>query len=313
MSLPMPNGGSQVQLRTANGQQLQAFSQLPLQSGQEVTLRAQTPTQLQLVGGGLSQELSTLQQGLRQALPRQLEPGQLQNLLALLKLPAQSLGISPQAWQALHRLSEGLPNRESLKQPDTLRQAVQDSGFFSETRLLKGQDVSRDHKVQLLQLAALLPDNHPLKKLVEGRLAKVQVSQIQNLLRQEPQQDSQQLQLLINNQQQLEALDWRIQRREHSLAEEEEPQRHWQIDIELEPDQEGKLHLRLDWQHSLAITLWVPNQTWQQRISKADWDQLAQHLQQRGIPVQLCQCFIGEPPSSAQTSNTHTPLIDTRA
>ena len=56
------------------------------------------------------------------------------------------------AGKQIDKLFEQLPNPSQIRNPDAFRQAVQDSGIFMESRLLRGEPVANDLKASLVRL-----------------------------------------------------------------------------------------------------------------------------------------------------------------
>lgn len=132
----------------------------PLAPGQALTLT--------VLKGGPTPELRVQlppqppgsQDVLRLALPRQLPLRETLSGLAQLAGRAMPLLNNPAREALRGLLDRSLPLRQVS--PDTLRQAVRDSGIFTEARMARGQPPpATDRKTLLLQLASALPARPP--------------------------------------------------------------------------------------------------------------------------------------------------------
>jgi len=132
----------------------------PLTPGQTLTLT--------VLKGGATPELQVQspqrppngQDVLRLALPRQQPLNSTLSGLAQLAERAMPLLNGPARKALLGLLARSVPLRQVS--PDTVRQAVKDSGVFTEARMAKGQPPApTDRKALLLQLAAALPQRQP--------------------------------------------------------------------------------------------------------------------------------------------------------
>lgn len=294
------------------GQTYQALSSSPLTPGQQVTLRVLTPTLLQAVPT-TSPEQQLLQTQLKSYLPQQLNLSQLQPLLQNLALTPTALAVNPNLTQTLASLRQAFPSKEDLKQADTLRQAVQNSGFFTEKRLIQGKDVSSDQKVLLWQAMADLPEDHPMHKALEGRLARIQVMQLSNL-----QQDTQHVELAVNsNYQSLEPVNLAIKRDapEKRHSSENDDNTTWQIEMDFEVSTGETIYMKLQWQQQLSIQLWLPDNAWMQDLDANNQQELISILGSKGVSVANYSQMLGKPVSNSAPEQylKGMSLIDERA
>jgi hypothetical protein len=140
------------------GVQLEAQTELPLRSGQSLSLRVaqlQPTVVLKLIPGITGQQ--TLADALRELLP---QPGSRTPLAAsLANLQPQGLRVLPEPVQrALGALLARLPSAETLGQADTLSRALAHSGLHLERRLAAGDTATfkQDLKSGLLQVLKTL-------------------------------------------------------------------------------------------------------------------------------------------------------------
>ncbi|MFP8965901.1 carboxypeptidase-like regulatory domain-containing protein [Pokkaliibacter sp. CJK22405] len=293
---------------SVQGQVYKAVSNVPLTPGQTVTLKAIGPQLLQVVPTPSAAQQTLLSQ-LKTYLPQQQSLDQLQPLLQRLTLTPTALALSPQAYSAMQSIKQQLPKKDELKQPDTLKSAVQNSGFFTEKRLLKGESVSQDHKALLWQALQNLEPEHPMRKAVEGRLARIQVMQLENMQR----DNEQHIELVMTSpQQELEPFRLRVKRDESgSSPEAPEQQQNWQIDLDFEIEDNEQIHIRLDYQQALGISLWLPDKSWDDTLSEPVSKSLINALQDKGIRVSNYQQFVGRPKEDDDIRPVNTlPLID---
>lgn len=126
--------------------------------GEKLTLEVvkEQPLAVQLKASSPSRaELIQLYQ--RQVLPQLTSPTS-QNLSLLNQLKPELLS-TPTVRQGLSQLMQGLTDRQSLQQPEGLRQALSNSGLFMEKRLSQDSPpavIKQDLKANLLQLAQQL-------------------------------------------------------------------------------------------------------------------------------------------------------------
>jgi len=147
-------GDSRFMLQSGT-QRWQTESPLNLQPGERLqarVLKAEPgqPVTLDIVRSARQEATAAV----REQIPRQQS---LANLAQVLRQTAD-FSLPPRISDAVLNLIAALPDPSRLAQPAVLRQLLQDSGLFMESRLRNGQGLSRDDiKARLLQLAALLP------------------------------------------------------------------------------------------------------------------------------------------------------------
>jgi hypothetical protein len=147
------------------GTRLQADTDLPLRTGETLTVRVekQADQTLLRVLARHAPPAEVQSQALRTALPRQTPlPPLLANLAAASTQRAgETTRVPPQIQQAAHELLRSLPDVRQVATPDGLRRAVEQSGVFFEARLAQAATQSKafpanDLKGGLLKLIALL-------------------------------------------------------------------------------------------------------------------------------------------------------------
>lgn len=118
-------------------------------------------TVLKIQNREFSQQI--LNQALRTVLPRQAPADQLLNTIkALNQLPeALKNSLPPATQQALSQLTQVIPTRQQLSHPDGLKQAIQNSGTFLESKLATpstqhSPNIQQDFKTQLLKVLSNL-------------------------------------------------------------------------------------------------------------------------------------------------------------
>jgi hypothetical protein len=159
------------------GQQLQARVNTPVLPGQQLTLRLAStgalPVLEQLQGEAepppqpaSSSALMTTPQALRTRLPQALPLGEVLTTLARSaegKTADAAQVATPRVQSTLQTLIQALPTVAELRDPSSLKRAMQGSGLFLEALLAKGSDrdlqaaLPRDFKAQLMRLANDLP------------------------------------------------------------------------------------------------------------------------------------------------------------
>lgn len=159
---PASNGKASLQI---GGQAVEAESQLPLRSGEALTVRVeqQGSQPLLRVLHRAAPALEIQARALRSDLPRQAPlPPLLANLQVLAHAPPKAAEGLPQALLQLARsVLQSLPEVGSVSHADGLRRALLSSGTFLESRLaasLVGREAPpiRDLKATLLRLVAHL-------------------------------------------------------------------------------------------------------------------------------------------------------------
>jgi len=162
-----PDGSYTLQL---GGQRVQVKSDLPLQAGASLRLEV-VETGAQTVLRRLPETVtpSTVNQLLRESLPRQASATPLLSNLSHLSGATgnQQSPVPAAVSQLAQQIAQALTSQDALKQPQTLKQALMDSGVFLEARLaaaIEGRpelSLARDFKAGLLKLAQLLAQHLP--------------------------------------------------------------------------------------------------------------------------------------------------------
>lgn len=131
------------------------LSQTPLKKGDQVRVFVDSNQKMQVLPTPSNPALSSTQlDALKQSLPKQLSIGDMNQLIQQL----QSLNASklpPQTQTALKQLIQHLPNLATMTHsPHAMKQAIQNSGVFSESLLLSKNDqqIPADFKLNLARL-----------------------------------------------------------------------------------------------------------------------------------------------------------------
>ncbi|MBU2478956.1 MAG: hypothetical protein KKA36_07670, partial [Gammaproteobacteria bacterium] len=118
----------------------------------------------------LMQQQSPVAQALRNVLPQQQPLTPLFSALTrVVNTPAPATTLNPAITRLVRELFTRLPDTTSVSRPNSLQQALRDSGMFLESKLAhsavsqqpipKGEPLARDFKANLLRLVQVLREN----------------------------------------------------------------------------------------------------------------------------------------------------------
>jgi len=332
-----------VQLQIGK-QVLSAHAPASLVTGQQLSLRVERglPDPVLRI---LQQpvHLDPLQHLQQQALRRQLPPVDLaQQLQALKQLtqqpPANAQARLPLVSQALQLLAPAAPDLARLT-PSDLRRALENSGLFMESTLLReGAANTADRKLLLLRLLTQLrpenrahsaggnetadkPDARPpsnadqllnrLARLVEGAITRIQAHQTLALSTSE--QTGQTLwqmdmPLLVNNRR--EHLELRIRREAEDNPDSTSSGATWKVEVDFDFGELGKVMSRIALSHKrVQCGFWSDKASTAARFEQA-LPRLEKMLHEAGLEVSAVSALQGDAPGATRPSSQ---LLDERA
>ncbi|MEW6444904.1 MAG: flagellar hook-length control protein FliK [Pseudomonadota bacterium] len=153
------NNGAGMTKLDINGLEVSAKAPMALAEGDRLELQVMQPgppPQLRVMQHQGAAQQASIDQALRQALPKGADPQLLARLGDMLKSLGDAPDLPEPQRQALAQLREALPNLRQLVDPTRLEQQVRASGLFLESNLARGELQQGDLKASLLRALASL-------------------------------------------------------------------------------------------------------------------------------------------------------------
>ncbi|MFD1384229.1 flagellar hook-length control protein FliK [Rhodanobacter aciditrophus] len=305
----------------------------PLQPGDTLSVVVDKQGKLQFLPQTTSTPTqATITEGLKQSLPKQITPQEFTTMLRQLTTMAQSGSQLPErVSQALEQLIRQLPNLQSLTQsPDSLKQALQTSGTFSERNLSTNTLVPQDLKLNLTRLDGATNDPKTVSQLnsasstqtqvlnqVAGAIERITTHQLRNIV-ENVQQDGQNLplsiELPIKDGRSTSLVNIRIDR-DNSQDQDVEPHnRRWLVQLKFEFEETGKFEARVSVQDQKVGVIFAVEQAETEQLIRGKLDDLKESLRQKNVEIETMDCFRAQlkEPSKSPYDSPSTRLIDVR-
>jgi len=326
----LPNNGSNIVVT------------LPAAAGQGQAYKTGLHVRLQVVQPGpepafkilpqAQQVQETITTALRQLLPSQSAPTlfleQIQEHVAQSKKAEQL----PETLQRLARLilSE-LPGRKQLQSAASLKQAVQDSGLFLETKLALGKPeklLRQDFKgkllnfLQAMQRTKSAAEQQPaapgkalpfdeLRQKTEGTLAKLMLDQLSSLPREDNPKQLWNLELPYIDQEETQSVQLTIEREKHQEQRQDDP--NWSVTISIAPPLLGLIHCRLSFCDKALNTQFWSERTGTAELIEDNLEYLQQQIEAAGLKTGLLRVNQGLPEPPGKTGKENWSLFDDQA
>ena len=275
-----------------------------------------------------------IREALKQLLPMQTPPALLLN--HLLQIQAS---IDPEASVAdtLKRLAQDIlntiPLREHLTEPARLKQAVDQSGLFLESKLaalLTGKpeiSLTDDLKLKLNKLLEFVnqqPDttrdapqqsgNNLFKESmakIHGALAKLTLDQLNSLPKDESIKQGWIMELPFFEQQLADSVQLEIERDQSGNAEQQE--KNWAVSITITPPELATIHCRIScYDGSINTRFWSDSADAVNKIN-SHLDYLRQQFEQKGLTTGFMDAHQGQPNATDSAKHTLTNLLSVKA
>ena len=309
----------------------------PLKPGDTLNVIVDKQGQLQLYPTERTNTTATtLTEGLKQTLPKQVTPQEFISLIRQLSTlsQAQNATTLPEKLSAaIDQLVKQLPNIQSLTQSsDGIKQAIQNSGLFSENNLANKANLVSDLKLNLSRLEGV---NNELSKqapvtnnlsanssqqalnMVAGAIERITTSQVRHLI-ESAQQDGSILPLTveipIKDGQSTSIVNLRIDKDDSDNETQEPHKRRWLVQLKFEFEETGRFEARASVQDKKVGVLFAVEDASTEQMIRERLDDLRANLRARDVEIETLDCFRAklnpQPNQYQETSNKR--LIDVR-
>ncbi len=311
-----------------NRQQIQSSDQQALKTSRSLLLRfdPQKPDRIQAVAVKSMVALNqAVQQALRTHLPQQQPSPVLLESLSKYINPISQQSSVPEALKNIAReLLTNLPTSSGLTQTPQLKQAIEQSGLFLESRLL-GQDenmqpgLKNDFKARVLRLidhlarqldsdkADKLPDAtrqlfRQLQQKASQALARIVVDQLQSLPKDDGAKTVWLLEIPFLNQGKPDKVRLEIEQ-QNDRRDQADEGRHWSVNITVTPPGLGTIYCKiLSVNQVVSTRFWSESVTTTEKISRF-LDVLKQQLEDKGLTTGTMTAEQGKPEPQALHSS----------
>ncbi|WP_417504593.1 flagellar hook-length control protein FliK [Marinomonas gallaica] len=309
----------------------------PLKPGDTLNVIVDKQGQLQLYPTERTNTTATtLTEGLKQTLPKQVTPQEFISLIRQLSTLSQAqnaTALPEKLSSAIDQLVKQLPNIQSLTQSsDGIKQAIQNSGLFSENNLANKANLVSDLKLNLSRLEGV---NNELSKqapvtnnlsanssqqalnMVAGAIERITTSQVRHLI-ESAQQDGSILPLTveipIKDGQSTSIVNLRIDKDDSDNETQEPHKRRWLVQLKFEFEETGRFEARASVQDKKVGVLFAVEDASTEQMIRERLDDLRANLRARDVEIETLDCFRAklnpQPNQYQETSNKR--LIDVR-
>lgn len=309
----------------------------PLKPGDTLNVIVDKQGQLQLYPTERTNTTATtLTEGLKQTLPKQVTPQEFISLIRQLSTLSQAqnaTALPEKLSAAIDQLVKQLPNIQSLTQSsDGIKQAIQNSGLFSENNLANKANLVSDLKLNLSRLEGV---NNELSKqapvtnnlsanssqqalnMVAGAIERITTSQVRHLI-ESAQQDGSILPLTveipIKDGQSTSIVNLRIDKDDSDNETQEPHKRRWLVQLKFEFEETGRFEARASVQDKKVGVLFAVEDASTEQMIRERLDDLRTNLRARDVEIETLDCFRAklnpQPNQYQETSNKR--LIDVR-
>lgn len=325
-SQPTTNGQTSHSALVSDGQSnFTVATQAEMKKGDVIRVFVDNKNQLQVLPSQNNTTTNSLSiEALKQSLPKQLSASDMAQLLKQLN----SLNNNPQSplpaktQQALSQLLQALPNVNTLTQsPDTMKQAIQTSGQFSESLLKNASPlIEADLKMNLSRLSNTQQDpNNPRAipfptEQVANAIERISTNQLRHFA--DNAQASAQifpmhidLPIKEGQQNHLIQLDIDQDAASKNLPKEE---RRWLVKLKFDFEETGRFDARLGIQGKKVGIVFAAEKAETQVAIQQHMKELKQQLKAKDIEVERLDAFQTKLQDDKPVNNTQSALIDVR-
>lgn len=287
-------------------------TQHPIKEGEKLTVVIDKQGQMQLYPAEkTSSTTTTLTESLRQTLPKQITPQEFLSMIRQLNTLSQSgVALPEKVAGALEQLVKQLPNIQNLTQSgEGIKQAIQNSGLFSENNLAKNMNIATDFKLNLSRLDVANQDvarqanvtgvqaanSHQALNLVAGAIERITTNQVRNLI-ENAQQDGSILPLSveipIKDGRSTSVVNINIDQDKSGNNEDIEPhKRRWLVQLKFDFEETGRFEARTSIQDKKVGIIFAVEEADTERLIREHLDELRTSLRNRQVEIETLDCF----------------------
>ena len=305
----------------------------PIQAGETLSVMVDKTGKLQLYPQNtVPPRETTITEGLKQSLPKQITPQEFTNMLRQLTTMSQTNAPLPErVTQALEQLIRQLPNLQSLTQsPESLKQAIQSSGIFSENNLANNTQLAKDFKLNLSRLDGAASDSKSVSQLnnapaaqtqalnlVAGAIERITTHQLRNIV-ESVQQDGQTLplsiELPVKDGKNTSLVNIRIDRDAGQNNEVAPHDRRWLVQLKFDFEETGRFEARVSIQGQKVGVIFAVEEAETEQLIRTQLSELRDNLRKKNVEIETMDCFRAQLKEAQKFpyESPSTRLIDVR-
>lgn len=324
-----PAQASAQAVKVTDGQtEFQIITQTPLKKGDTIRVFVDANNQLQSLPAKEQNSTRPIQtEALRQSLPKQLPAADMTRLINQLQTLADSANgeMPPRTQEALKQLVQHLPSLSQITSgAESMKQAMQVSGLFSESLLLNDQklQIPADLKLNLERLKdsqEMLPTQRSTVSLPTEQIAsaieRITTNQLRHLA--EPSQINTQIyplqiEIPIKEHQQHRLIQVEIDK-DPSQSEVTDHDRRWLVKLQFDFEETGRFDARTSIQGNKVGILFAAESLDTVQKLQRNMPNLKDKLSQKDIEIERIDAFQANLKKAEKTKHTNQPsLIDVR-
>ncbi|SBS24848.1 Flagellar hook-length control protein FliK [Marinomonas aquimarina] len=333
---PSPQPAATFSAVVSDGnEQFTLNTQHPLQAGEKLTVIVDKQGQMQLYPVERnSTTATTLTEGLKQTLPKQITPQEFVGMIRQLNtLVQQGATLPEKVATALEQLVKQLPSLQNLTQSsDSIKQAIQNSGLFSEHNLANKTNLVSDLKLNLSRLEGAnlesskqasvtgvqATNSQQAMNLVAGAIERITTNQVRHLI-ENAQQDGSilplSIEIPIKDGQSTSVVNLKIDKDASDKEADVEPhKRRWLVQLKFDFEETGRFEARASVQDKKVGVLFAVEDPNTEQMIRQRLDELRTSLRNKQVEIETLDCFrakLDEQPKAYQEPSQRR-LIDVR-
>ena len=321
-------------------QQFTLTTQHPLKAGETLQVVIDKSNQLQLLPSQrTSPTEATLTDSLKQSLPKQITAQEMSSMIRQLTALTQSGQALPEKVNtALEQLVRQLPNLQTVTQSgESIKQAIQNSGLFSEHNLAQKVNLNTDLKLNLSRLESAVSTSaqqgstnvtsnastnsaQPALNMVSGAIERITTGQVRHLI-ESAQQDGSILPLSveipIKDGRSSSVVNLHIDKDQTQDQQVEAHNRRWLVQLKFDFEETGRFEARTSIQGQKVGIIFAVEQAPTERMIREKLDDLRSNLRSKKVEIETLDCFQAKLKDNKETTadssdKSNKRLIDVR-
>ncbi|MCV2401366.1 flagellar hook-length control protein FliK [Marinomonas sp. C2222] len=319
------HGPSYLATVTDGKTEFHLVSQNELKRGEVIRVFVDANNNLQVLPSKNQSEVTPPQfEALKQSLPKKLPFNDMSQLIKALHTVSESPALPTQTQAALGQLLRGIPNLNELtRSPDNMKQAIQNSGLFSESSLLKNNtsQLADDFKLNLSRVKEVQESSGALRlgsiptEQIANAIERITTSQLRHFP--EVNQNTAtiyplHIELPIKNGAFQELVQIEINQ-DSGTENEQKQERRWLVKLKFDFEETGRFEARSSIQGNKVSVIFVAEERETIQKLQQNMEKLSSQLKSKDIEVERLDTFQAQLTNIQKAAQQQRkPLIDVR-
>lgn len=300
----------------------------PLKEGSKVQIIRDSQGNIQLLPPRQESTANTLTNALAKSLPQQLPKAELTQLIQSLTTMTNDKNLDIGVRQQIQQLIQSFPSPQNLQTPDAVKQAINNSGLFLESKLLNSTpNLTQDIKANWINVQTAVTQTQEdsllnsrtesfdkkIENSVSHALERITSSQIRNLLESSKQEGINLpliIEIPIQDKGKTSVFQLEIDQ-DKSNQEKPNKKRNWLAKLLFDFPETGKFEARVNVEENKVAVIFVAENKETDNQIKQSSNLLAKQLADKGLEVTQLESFVSPNKTRTEKVKQHN-LIDVR-